>query len=68
MSALPQLAISSGSACTSASMSASHVLTAMGVSEEMALGALRVSFGRFSSAKELSEAARSIKDVLARIS
>jgi cysteine desulfurase len=68
MSALPQLAISSGSACTSASMSASHVLIAMGVSEEMALGALRVSFGRFSSAKELSEAARSIKDVLARIS
>lgn len=68
MSALPQLAISSGSACTSASMSASHVLTAMGVSEEMALGALRISFGRFSSAKELSEAARSIKDVLARIS
>jgi len=68
MSALPRLAISSGSACTSASMAASHVLTAMGVSEDLAMGSLRVSFGRFSSAKELSEAARSIKDVLARIS
>lgn len=66
LTALPQLAISSGSACTSASLSPSHVLTAMGVSSELALASLRVSFGRFSKASELVDAARDIKAVVAR--
>jgi cysteine desulfurase len=39
------IAASSGSACTSASMEPSHVLTAMGVPADLAHGALRMTFG-----------------------
>ena len=49
LSALPMLAVSSGSACNSATVSPSHVLTSMGISEQEALSALRFSFGRFTT-------------------
>lgn len=54
---------SSGSACSSGSIDPSHVLTAMGVPREQALGAVRFSLGRHTSAEELEKAA----DTVARL-
>ncbi|MDX1451477.1 MAG: aminotransferase class V-fold PLP-dependent enzyme [Oleiphilaceae bacterium] len=67
LSALPDLCLSSGSACTSATMAPSHVLTAMGVSESDALSALRVSFGRFSTEEEVVQAGQMLATVLDRL-
>jgi cysteine desulfurase len=47
--ALDDVAVSSGSACTSASMAASHVLRAMGLSDELAYNSIRFSLGRFTT-------------------
>ena len=52
---------SSGSACSSGSIDPSHVLTAMGVPRERALGAVRFSLGRHTSAEELDRAAAIIE-------
>jgi cysteine desulfurase len=67
LSALPGLAISSGSACTSATMSPSHVLTSMGKSNDEALGSLRFSFGRFTSEDEVRSAAQMLRTVLIKM-
>ena len=47
------VAVSTGSACTSASPEASHVLRAMGVEEELAHASLRFGLGRFTTAEEV---------------
>lgn len=47
------IAVASGSACTSGSLSASHVLTAMSVPVELAQGSIRFSMGRFTSKEDL---------------
>ncbi len=67
LSALPDLAISSGSACTSATMSPSHVLKAMGLSDELALSALRFSFGRCTSEADVDKAITSLTQALDRL-
>ena len=67
LSALPQLAISSGSACTSASMSPSHVLSSMGLSDELALSSLRFSFGRFTTEADVLQAAEMLHDTVSKI-
>lgn len=48
-----ELAISSGSACTSATPEASHVLLAMGIGEAAALGSIRFSLGRYTTEAEI---------------
>jgi cysteine desulfurase len=68
LSALPMLAISSGSACNSATVSPSHVLRSMGVTEQEALSALRFSFGRFTTKEEVIFAADSLLNVLDKLS
>lgn len=48
------IAVSTGSACTSASMEPSHVLTAIGRSKELGRASLRISFGRFTTEEEIN--------------
>lgn len=60
MMSLRQLALSSGSACMSATLAPSYVLTGIGVSDELAQSALRVSFGRFTTQADVDVAVSAI--------
>ena len=52
------MAVSSGSACTSAEPEPSHVLRALGIGDELARGSLRFGLGRFTTEGEVDYAAR----------
>ena len=56
MMGIKDLAVSSGSACTSASLEPSYVLKALGVEEELAHTSLRIGFGRFTTENEVKYA------------
>lgn len=60
MMAIKELAVSSGSACTSASLEPSYVLRALGVSEDMAHTSLRIGIGRFTTDAEVETATQLI--------
>jgi cysteine desulfurase len=57
IAACPSLCVSTGSACTSADIAPSHVLTAMGLTPSEAAATLRVGIGRFTSAADIDAAA-----------
>lgn len=65
--ALKDIAVSSGSACTSASLEPSYVLRALGVPEEIAHTALRFSFGRFTSEADVDRAAAHVSQTVSRL-
>lgn len=65
--ALNELALSSGSACNSASMAPSYVLTAMGLSDAKALSSLRLSMGRFSTSEEVERALTILGETVSRL-
>ena len=56
MMGIKGLSVSSGSACTSASLEPSYVLRALGVEEEMAHTSLRIGLGRFTTEQEVDTA------------
>lgn len=60
------IAASSGSACTSASLEPSHVLKAMGLSDEQAFSTVRFGLGRFTKDDEIDFAIGAIKDAVVR--
>lgn len=60
MMGMKNVCLSSGSACTSASLEPSYVLFALGVEEELAHTSLRIGFGRFTTEEEIDAAAESI--------
>lgn len=65
--ALRDLAVSSGSACNSASMSPSYVLKAIGLSDEAAQASLRFSIGRYTTADEIEYAIEHLRSVVAKL-
>ncbi len=67
MIALKDLAVSSGSACTSTSLEPSYVLRALGVSDELAYSSIRFSFGRFTTKEEIDYAVKLINDAIGRL-
>ncbi|MBN7769250.1 IscS subfamily cysteine desulfurase [Marinobacter daepoensis] len=67
MLGLRQVAVSSGSACASATVEPSYVLRGIGVSDELAHRALRFSFGRFTTEDEIVFACSQIRDVVERL-
>lgn len=65
--ALKDLALSSGSACTSASLEPSYVLRAMGVDQQLAYSSLRFSLGRFTTQEEIDYAIGVVHKAVTRL-
>jgi cysteine desulfurase len=61
------LAVSSGSACTSASLEPSYVLKAIGVGEDLAHTSIRFSVGRFSTEEEVDYAAKRMIETIKKL-
>lgn len=64
---LSDLAVSSGSACTSASLEPSYVLRTIGLADDLAHSSLRLSVGRFTTEEEVDFAAETIKNAVSRL-
>jgi cysteine desulfurase len=67
IAALPELALSTGSACSSAEIAPSYVLKALGLDDERAGRAVRIGFGRFTTDAEIDRAADLIAGAVARL-
>ncbi len=61
------IAVSSGSACTSASLEPSYVLRALGRSDELAHSSLRITVGRFTTEQEIDEAVNLLRDRVGKL-
>ncbi|GEA59671.1 IscS subfamily cysteine desulfurase [Vibrio comitans] len=64
---LKDLAVSSGSACTSASLEPSYVLRALGLNDELAHSSVRFSFGRYTTEEEIDYAAEQIRTAVTKL-
>lgn len=67
MVGLGEVAISTGSACTSREMAPSHVLLGIGLSENEALSSIRFSFGRFTTMDEIDLVGRALAELVAEL-
>jgi cysteine desulfurase len=67
MMAVKDLAVSSGSACTSASLEPSYVLRALGRSDELAHSSIRFTFGRFTTEEEIDFAVKLLAEKVAKL-
>ncbi len=65
--AIKGIAVSSGSACTSASLEPSYVLRALGRSDELAHSSLRMTIGRFSTEDDIDYAVRLLKEKVTKL-
>jgi cysteine desulfurase len=61
------LAVSSGSACTSASIEPSYVLRALGIGDELASSSIRFSLGRFTTAEEVARALGYVQEAVGKL-
>ena len=67
MMALRDLAVSSGSACTSASLEPSYVLRALGLNDEMAHSSIRFSIGRYTSEADIDAAIAQVRTAVEKL-
>ena len=67
MMVLRDLAVSSGSACTSASLEPSYVLRAIGLNDELAHSSLRISIGRFTTLEEIDYSVEKIREAVGKL-
>jgi cysteine desulfurase len=67
MMAIKDVAVSSGSACTSASLEPSYVLRAMGVTEDLAHSSIRFGLGRFTTEEEIDFVTRLVVDKVKKL-
>jgi len=65
--ALKDLAVSSGSACTSASLEPSYVLRALGMDDELAHSSLRFSIGRFTTEEDVDTAVAKVREAVGKL-
>lgn len=65
--AMKDIALSSGSACTSASLEPSYVLRALGAEEDMAHSSIRFGIGRFTTEGEIDYVTSKIVDIVERL-
>lgn len=66
-SEIPHIAISSKSACSSGSHDPSHVLKAIGKSDQLATDAIRLGLGRFTTEEEVTQVANDLKNAIHRV-
>ncbi len=64
---LPEIAVSSGSACTSASLEPSYVLRALGMNDELAHSSLRFSIGRFTTEGDVDQAISQVRQAVEKL-
>jgi cysteine desulfurase len=67
MMAMKELAVSSGSACTSANPEPSHVLRTLGISEDLTRASLRFGLGRFNTAEDVEFAVSAVGEAVHRL-
>jgi len=67
MMAIRDLAVSSGSACTSASLEPSYVLRALGRADELAHSSIRITIGRFNTEEEIDYAVKLFREKIAKL-
>ena len=65
--AIDDVALSSGSACSSGSIEPSYVLKACGVSDDLALASIRFGLGRFTTEEEIDYAIKTIRENVAKL-
>jgi cysteine desulfurase len=66
MAAMPEVAVSTGSACSSAELEPSYVLRALGVDDALAQGSLRIGFGRGTTEAEIDFGAERLAEAVTR--
>lgn len=67
MMGFENIAVSSGSACTSASLEPSYVLKSLGVGDELAHSSIRFSLGRFTTAAEIEQTIHQVTDTVLKL-
>ena len=67
MMAISDVAVSSGSACTSASLEPSYVLRALGRSDELAHSSIRFSIGRYTTEKDVDDAISLVREKVEKL-